>query len=160
MCKREKEGGKADHDRRSDPQHEANHNALPLTERVAHARLFVRDLTVLAWEADGVVLTASSNTGRLMALLAGVQKAVVDGRVRSLDTRSVLPPATRDALRRNAGERKMEVLTPGLGAVQVVPVYALPDADGRPMAKEAAALPRPAILITTARPNSSLPPYP
>lgn len=66
---------------------ESFHNRLPLAKRVALARKFVRDLTVLARESDGVVLTASSNVGRLMALLAGEGKAVEGGRVRSLDTR-------------------------------------------------------------------------
>lgn len=66
---------------------ETFHNKLPLAKRVGLARKFVRDLSLLAQESDGIVLTASSNVGRLMALLAGDDKAVVKGRVKSLDTR-------------------------------------------------------------------------
>lgn len=46
-------------------------NALPLAERVAVTHDFVRDLTVLAHGVDGIVMTASSNVGRLLCLLAG-----------------------------------------------------------------------------------------
>lgn len=62
-------------------------NHLPLAARVHMAQKFVADLTILALESDGIVLTASSNVGRLMSLLAGEEKAIVKKRVTSLDTR-------------------------------------------------------------------------
>lgn len=84
---RGKEGKKADAWKGRGGFSETFHNRMPVAKRVAMARRFVRDLTVLGRESDGVVLTASSNVGRLMALLAGEEKAVQKGRVRSLDTR-------------------------------------------------------------------------
>jgi hypothetical protein len=63
---------------------------MTLPARVTLTKTFVRDISLLAEHADGLVLTASSNVGRLLLLLAGEDK-VLEGRVRSLDTRSVLP---------------------------------------------------------------------
>ncbi|GAA5965635.1 hypothetical protein JCM21900_003043, partial [Sporobolomyces salmonicolor] len=64
-------------------------NALPLSARIAQTRLFVRDVTVLTTRADALVVTGSSNVGRLMALLMGqrAREGRGGGRVRSLDTR-------------------------------------------------------------------------
>ncbi|GAA5935496.1 hypothetical protein JCM1841_003910 [Sporobolomyces salmonicolor] len=64
-------------------------NALPLSTRIAQTRLFVRDVTVLTTRADALVVTGSSNVGRLMALLMGerAREGRGGGRVRSLDTR-------------------------------------------------------------------------
>ncbi|GAA5906559.1 hypothetical protein JCM5296_000289 [Sporobolomyces johnsonii] len=64
-------------------------NALPLSTRIAQTRLFVRDVTVLTTRADALVITGSSNVGRLMALLMGerAREGRGGGRVRSLDTR-------------------------------------------------------------------------
>lgn len=47
---------------------QATFNKLPLVERVVHTRAFVRDLTLLAREADAMVVSASSNVGRLAML--------------------------------------------------------------------------------------------
>lgn len=44
-------------------------NAMPLSERVANTRTFIRDLTAVSRLADGLVFTGSSNVGRLLALL-------------------------------------------------------------------------------------------
>ncbi|GAA5925944.1 hypothetical protein JCM3775_005157 [Rhodotorula graminis] len=48
---------------------ETSFNSLPLAARISSARLFVRDLTVLARRSDALVVTGSSNVGRLMMLL-------------------------------------------------------------------------------------------
>ncbi|GAA5819989.1 hypothetical protein JCM3770_006815 [Rhodotorula araucariae] len=63
-------------------------NSLPLASRVASARVFVRDLTVLAQRSDALVITGSSNVGRLMMLLFEASRAEGERReLRSLDTR-------------------------------------------------------------------------
>ncbi|BGP61890.1 hypothetical protein NBRC10512v2_003210 [Rhodotorula toruloides] len=64
-------------------------NRLPLSTRISSARLFVRDLTVLSSRADALVVTGSSNVGRLMMLLFKArrrEKGERRGEVRSLDT--------------------------------------------------------------------------
>ncbi|GAA5914557.1 hypothetical protein JCM6882_000418 [Rhodosporidiobolus microsporus] len=70
---------------------EATFNALPLSDRLSETRLFVRDLTVLSRHADAIVMTGSSNVGRLMTLLfeAARRDRGETGKreVRSLDTR-------------------------------------------------------------------------
>ncbi|GAA6036117.1 hypothetical protein JCM8097_006624 [Rhodosporidiobolus ruineniae] len=70
---------------------EVTFNSLPLSTRLASTRLFVRDLTVLTRRADAIVMTGSSNVGRLMLLLfeAARREKGIEGRreVRSLDTR-------------------------------------------------------------------------
>ena len=68
-------------------QNEIEFNKLPLADRVALTRDFIRDVTVLSRRSDGLVMSASSNVGRLMALLCGEEKALRHGRVRSVDTR-------------------------------------------------------------------------
>ncbi|GAA5913258.1 hypothetical protein JCM8208_003251, partial [Rhodotorula glutinis] len=50
---------------------QAAFNALPILERVVHTQAFVRDLTVLAREADAAVVSGASNVGRLAMLIAG-----------------------------------------------------------------------------------------
>lgn len=50
--------------------HEATFNAMPLKTRVENTKSFLRDLTVTARFADGLVFTGSSNVGRLLALLS------------------------------------------------------------------------------------------
>ncbi|TNY21533.1 hypothetical protein DMC30DRAFT_196441 [Rhodotorula diobovata] len=50
---------------------QAAFNALPMLERVVHTQAFVRDLTVLAREADAAVVSGASNVGRLAMLIAG-----------------------------------------------------------------------------------------
>lgn len=65
---------------------ESTFNALPIDARVESTRDFLRDLTYLAERADGLVFTASSNVGRLLSLLAGVEK-MKTGRLRSTDVR-------------------------------------------------------------------------
>ncbi|GEM08223.1 hypothetical protein Rt10032_c05g2240 [Rhodotorula toruloides] len=66
-------------------------NRLPLATRIASARIFVRDLTVLSSRADALIVTGSSNVGRLMMLLfeARRREEGEGGKreVRSLDTR-------------------------------------------------------------------------
>jgi len=47
---------------------QAAFNALPILERVVHTQAFVRDLTVLAREADAAVVSGASNVGRLAML--------------------------------------------------------------------------------------------
>lgn len=47
---------------------QAAFNALPMLERVVHTQAFVRDLTVLAREADAAVVSGASNVGRLAML--------------------------------------------------------------------------------------------
>ncbi|GAA5855540.1 hypothetical protein JCM9279_005114 [Rhodotorula babjevae] len=71
---------------------ETSFNSLPLAARISSARLFVRDLTVLARRSDALVVTGSSNVGRLMMLLfeASRKGERRDGRkreLRSLDAR-------------------------------------------------------------------------
>ncbi|GAA5912213.1 hypothetical protein JCM8208_000934 [Rhodotorula glutinis] len=70
---------------------ETSFNSLPLAARIASARLFVRDLTVLARRSDALVVTGSSNVGRLMMLLfEGSRAERGEGRkreLRSLDAR-------------------------------------------------------------------------
>ena len=68
-------------------QNETAFNRLPLAQRIALTRIFVRDVTVLSTRSDALVMSASSNVGRLMTLLCGEQKALRLGRVRSVDTR-------------------------------------------------------------------------
>lgn len=69
-------------------QNEISFNAMALSSRVSLTKTFVRDVSLLAKHADGLVLTASSNVGRLLMLLAGPEKAnALEGRVKSLDTR-------------------------------------------------------------------------
>ncbi|GAA6059795.1 hypothetical protein JCM10212_003690 [Sporobolomyces blumeae] len=59
-------------------------NSLPLADRIAQSRDFVRDVTLLSTRSDALVITGSSNVGRLMALLMGSRAR---GRIVSLDTR-------------------------------------------------------------------------
>ncbi|KAK4705137.1 hypothetical protein P7C70_g1078, partial [Phenoliferia sp. Uapishka_3] len=66
---------------------EITFNNLPLAQRIALTRTFVRDVSVLSTKSDGLVMSASSNVGRIMALLMGEEKALKQGRVRSVDTR-------------------------------------------------------------------------
>lgn len=61
-------------------------NRLSPDTRVAMTRTFLRDMTVLARESDGLVITGSSNVGRLMALLFGNDKADAGG-LHSADVR-------------------------------------------------------------------------
>lgn len=58
---------------------------MGLDERVTLTKTFVRDISLFVKHCDGLVLTASSNVGRLLLLLAGEEMAYT--RVRSLDTR-------------------------------------------------------------------------
>ncbi|BGP20477.1 hypothetical protein JCM10213v2_008638 [Rhodosporidiobolus nylandii] len=69
-------------------------NALPLLERIVHTQAFVRDLTVIAREADAAVVSAASNVGRLAMLIAGKDAVTgpldssgraLGGRIRSVD---------------------------------------------------------------------------
>lgn len=82
----------------STAQNETGFNSLPLGSRIASSRLFVRDLTALARRADALVVTGSSNVGRLMMLLfeaANEDKGAAEVRkreLRSLDARCVLAP--------------------------------------------------------------------
>ena len=69
-------------------QNEITFNAMSLEERVSRTMTFVRDLSLFVKHCDGLVLTASSNVGRLLLLLAGEEMAYT--RVRSLDTRSAM----------------------------------------------------------------------
>ncbi|BGP51988.1 hypothetical protein JCM10450v2_007959 [Rhodotorula kratochvilovae] len=73
---------------------QAAFNALPLLERVVHTQAFVRDLTVLAREADAAVVSGASNVGRLAMLIAGKDAVTgprdahgkgLGGRIRSVD---------------------------------------------------------------------------
>ncbi|GAA5927110.1 hypothetical protein JCM3775_002449 [Rhodotorula graminis] len=73
---------------------QAAFNALPILERVVHTQAFVRDLTVLAREADAAVVSGASNVGRLTMLIAGKDAVVgprdshgdgLGGRIRSVD---------------------------------------------------------------------------
>ena len=65
---------------------EARFNQMDMGQRVMETRLFLRDLTLLAERAEGLVITGSSNVGRLMALLFGPEK-VKQGRLHSADVR-------------------------------------------------------------------------
>ncbi|GAA5830810.1 hypothetical protein JCM11251_001082 [Rhodosporidiobolus azoricus] len=58
----------------------------PLPLRIAQTRSFIRDLTFLARYSSALVLTESSNVGRLLTLLAG-RDLVNDGKVISTDVR-------------------------------------------------------------------------
>ncbi|GAA5839851.1 hypothetical protein JCM9279_005186 [Rhodotorula babjevae] len=73
---------------------QAAFNALPILERVVHTQAFVRDLTVLAKEADAAVVSGASNVGRLAMLIAGKEAVTgprdahgdgLGGRIRSVD---------------------------------------------------------------------------
>ncbi|BGP15198.1 hypothetical protein JCM10213v2_003157 [Rhodosporidiobolus nylandii] len=59
---------------------------LPLTQRITLTKQFLRDLTLLASLSDALVFTGSSNVGRLLAVLGGVEKAAA-GRDLSADVR-------------------------------------------------------------------------
>lgn len=61
-------------------------NASPIQDRVSAAIQFLRDLTILASHADGIVITASSNVGRLLALLLEPEKGS-DININSVDIR-------------------------------------------------------------------------
>ncbi|GAA5873905.1 hypothetical protein JCM1840_000222 [Sporobolomyces johnsonii] len=58
-----------------------------LQARVALTQPFLRDLTFLAQSAESLVLTESSNVGRLLTLFAGGIEKVNRGRVHSADVR-------------------------------------------------------------------------
>ncbi|TKA54100.1 hypothetical protein B0A53_03477 [Rhodotorula sp. CCFEE 5036] len=72
-------------------------NRLPLPSRVAATRQFVRDLTFLSRRADALVVTGSSNVGRLLMMLFDAEntnRSKAEGELqsrrremRSLDTR-------------------------------------------------------------------------
>ncbi|KAM0747445.1 hypothetical protein T439DRAFT_89596 [Meredithblackwellia eburnea MCA 4105] len=66
---------------------ESAFNRLSLAQRIALTRTFVRDITFLTKRGDSLVMSASSNVGRLMALLTGSEKAIGMRRVVSVDTR-------------------------------------------------------------------------
>ncbi|GAA6024102.1 hypothetical protein JCM8202_004253 [Rhodotorula sphaerocarpa] len=85
---------------------QAAFNALPVLERVVHTQAFVRDLTLLAREADAAVVSGASNIGRLAMLLAGRDAVVgprddlshsLGGRIRSVDAHWY-PTAYADAV--------------------------------------------------------------
>ncbi|KAK4046300.1 hypothetical protein OIV83_006174 [Microbotryomycetes sp. JL201] len=82
LIKRRKLGGQDE----PDGFNERSFNSMKLDDRIAHTKTFVRDLTLLASQSDALVLTASSNVGRLLMLLAGKQ-FVDEGLIRSVDTR-------------------------------------------------------------------------
>ncbi|GAA5849454.1 hypothetical protein JCM3766R1_003288 [Sporobolomyces carnicolor] len=63
---------------------EVTFNSLPLSDRIDQSRRFVRDVTFVSTRSDALVMTGSSNVGRLMSLLMGEKSK---GNVRSLDTR-------------------------------------------------------------------------
>lgn len=73
---------------------QAAFNALPLLERVVHTQAFVRDLTIIAREADAAVMSGASNVGRLAMLLAGKEAVVgpLDEAEKSLGGRMCVPP--------------------------------------------------------------------
>lgn len=78
-------------------QNETAFNRLPLPSRVAATRQFVRDLTFLSRRADALVVTGSSNVGRLLMMLFDAEntnRSKAEGELqsrrremRSLDTR-------------------------------------------------------------------------
>lgn len=82
-------------------QNETAFNRLPLPSRIAATRQFVRDLTFLARRADALVITGSSNVGRLLMMLfdaedtkrssTGGERRRRRREMRSLDTRSAFP---------------------------------------------------------------------
>ncbi|GAA5986322.1 hypothetical protein JCM10908_003703 [Rhodotorula pacifica] len=51
------------------PQNETSFNSLPLLSRISSTRSFIRDLTFCARRADAIVMTGSSNVGRLLGML-------------------------------------------------------------------------------------------
>ncbi|GAA5904689.1 uncharacterized protein JCM6883_003871 [Sporobolomyces salmoneus] len=63
---------------------EITFNSLPLSDRISQSRFFVRDVTFLSTRSDALVITGSSNVGRLMSLLMGERGK---RNIRSLDTR-------------------------------------------------------------------------
>lgn len=68
-------------------QNEITFNSLPLSTRIQQSRKFVRDVTFLSTRCDALVITGSSNVGRLMSLLFGARERGMKSRIRSLDTR-------------------------------------------------------------------------
>ncbi|KAK4057773.1 hypothetical protein OIO90_000992 [Microbotryomycetes sp. JL221] len=74
--------------RRADPEgfNERSFNLMTERDRIAQSKVFVRDVTLLSQDCDALVVTASSNVGRLLMLLAGEDMSL-QGRVRSIDTR-------------------------------------------------------------------------
>ena len=80
-------------------QNETAFNRLPLPSRIAATRQFVRDLTFLSRRADALVVTGSSNVGRLLMMLFDAEntnRSKAEGELqsrrremRSLDTRCV-----------------------------------------------------------------------
>ncbi|GAA5956557.1 hypothetical protein JCM3765_003483 [Sporobolomyces pararoseus] len=77
---------------------ETSFNLLPISNRISQSRKFVRDVTFLSTRCDSLIITASSNVGRLMSLLIGSSSFSREdsieagreggrGRIRSLDIR-------------------------------------------------------------------------
>ena len=90
-------------------QNETAFNRLPLPSRIAATRQFVRDLTFLSRRADALVVTGSSNVGRLLMMLFDAEntnRSKAEGELqsrrremRSLDTRFVgRPPSPSPTL--------------------------------------------------------------
>ncbi|SGY19758.1 BQ5605_C006g03747 [Microbotryum silenes-dioicae] len=65
---------------------ELEFNMLPFEARERVAQGFVRDITILAQVTHGLVMSASSNVGRMLALLGGEEK-IEQGLIASVDTR-------------------------------------------------------------------------
>ncbi|SCV70635.1 BQ2448_3397 [Microbotryum intermedium] len=65
---------------------ESKFNMLPLEDRERVAQGFVRDITILDQVSHGLVMSASSNVGRMLAVLGGEQK-IEQGLIASVDTR-------------------------------------------------------------------------
>ncbi|SCV70681.1 BQ2448_3443 [Microbotryum intermedium] len=65
---------------------ESKFNKLPLEGRERVALGFVCDITILDQVSHGLVMSASSNVGRMLALLGGEQK-IKQGLIASVDTR-------------------------------------------------------------------------
>ncbi|GAA5863341.1 hypothetical protein JCM3774_005259 [Rhodotorula dairenensis] len=90
-------------------------NRLPVSSRIRSTRQFVRDLTFLARRADAVVVTGSSNVGRLLMMLSEAEQrrrsqteslTVVDG-VRAGREEG---QEEEEGIRRRRGRREMRSL--------------------------------------------------
>ncbi|POY73620.1 hypothetical protein BMF94_3154 [Rhodotorula taiwanensis] len=89
---------------------EIEFNRLPLATRIENTRVFVRDLTFLARTADALVITGSSNVGRLLMMLFEAQGKAAMRRNEVADERGPGEPIGGDGFARPPARREMRSL--------------------------------------------------
>lgn len=91
-------------------KNEIEFNRLPLATRIENTRVFVRDLTFLARTADALVITGSSNVGRLLMMLFEAQGKAAMRRNEVADERGPGEPIGGDGFARPPARREMRSL--------------------------------------------------